>query len=227
MNRRVCDPYNLGQREVSRQSVGKEGGCMKYGILTLGQIEAIINKLGGVEGVARLLNGDLIIRDPKKSHFRAWRAIILGGPNPIKSLQAYREKLVEAGFAIIGEGEELFKLGWFEFNPTFMGLKIMLASVTPAMLGCTPETSAHEFYKRARICGLEPCSREILLQMFLQYTSVFQCSDAKCFIALDKYGLIVHAQGTQESAEIFTSSCEPDAPIIGGCHERWIFVLRE
>lgn len=200
---------------------------MKYGIVTLGQIEAIINKLGGEDGVARVLNGDLIIRDPKKSHFRAWRAIILGGVNPIKSLQVYREMLTEAGFVISSSGNDLFELGWFEFSPTFMGLKIMLASVTPAMLGCTPETSAYEFYKRARICGLEPCSREMLLQIFLQHTIVFRYPDKKYFAALDKYGLIAHVQSTQKGVEILTSSCDPDSPIVGGCHESWIFVLRE
>lgn len=200
---------------------------MKYGTATLGQIEAVINKLGGEGGVARVLNGDLIIRDPKKFHFRAWRAIIIGGISPVKSLHVYREKITKAGFVISSSGNELFELGWFEFSPTFMGLKIMLASVTPAMLGCSPGTPTSEFYKRARICGLEPCSREMLLQIFLQHTIVFRYPDKKYFVALDKYGLIVHVQSTQKGVEILTSRGEHDSPIVGGCHESWIFVLRE
>ena len=34
---------------------------MKYGNLTLGQVEAIVNKLGGVDGVQRFLRGDLMV----------------------------------------------------------------------------------------------------------------------------------------------------------------------
>jgi len=35
---------------------------MKYGELTLGQVEAIVNKLGGMEGVQRLLSGELVMQ---------------------------------------------------------------------------------------------------------------------------------------------------------------------
>lgn len=36
---------------------------MKYGELNLGQIEAIVNKLGGMEGVHRFLRGEMIARE--------------------------------------------------------------------------------------------------------------------------------------------------------------------
>lgn len=35
---------------------------MKYGELNLGQVEAIINKLGGMEGVQRFLSGELVVK---------------------------------------------------------------------------------------------------------------------------------------------------------------------
>lgn len=35
---------------------------MKYGKLDLGQIEAIVNKLGGMDGVKRFLSGELVIQ---------------------------------------------------------------------------------------------------------------------------------------------------------------------
>jgi hypothetical protein len=35
---------------------------MKYGKFTLGQIEAILNKLGGEEGVQRFLSGELVVK---------------------------------------------------------------------------------------------------------------------------------------------------------------------
>lgn len=35
---------------------------MKYGDLNLGQIEAIVNKLGGMDGVRRFLSGELVVK---------------------------------------------------------------------------------------------------------------------------------------------------------------------
>lgn len=42
---------------------------MKYGELNLGQIEAIVNKLGGMEGALRFLRGKTLITEPE----RKWR----------------------------------------------------------------------------------------------------------------------------------------------------------
>jgi hypothetical protein len=42
---------------------------MKYGELNLGQIEAVVNKLGGMDGVNKFLRGELIVSGP----IRSWR----------------------------------------------------------------------------------------------------------------------------------------------------------
>ncbi len=42
---------------------------MKYHELTLGQIEEVVNKLGGVEATKRFLRGELVIQEPE----RRWR----------------------------------------------------------------------------------------------------------------------------------------------------------
>jgi len=42
---------------------------MKYGELNLGQVEAVVNKLGGMDGVGRLLRGEVTVSEPE----RAWR----------------------------------------------------------------------------------------------------------------------------------------------------------
>lgn len=42
---------------------------MKYGDLSLGQIEAVVNKLGGMDGVNKFLRGELIVSKPT----RRWR----------------------------------------------------------------------------------------------------------------------------------------------------------
>jgi hypothetical protein len=42
---------------------------MKYSDFTLGEIEAVLNKLGGREGVRKFLSGELIVQEPA----RCWR----------------------------------------------------------------------------------------------------------------------------------------------------------
>ena len=42
---------------------------MKYGELNLGQVEAIVNKLGGMDGAQRFLRGEITVSEPE----RAWR----------------------------------------------------------------------------------------------------------------------------------------------------------
>lgn len=62
MNATSVAPGLTGSEKPSAKS--REGGFMKYGNFTLGQIEAIINKLGGKEGALRLLRGELFISNP-------------------------------------------------------------------------------------------------------------------------------------------------------------------
>lgn len=48
----------------------KKGNTMKYGELTLGQIEALVNKLGGVESVYALLRGEHLVTTKVRTHYR-------------------------------------------------------------------------------------------------------------------------------------------------------------
>ena len=63
-------PLNSREAGNLRRTAGKET-TMKYGNLTLGQIEAGINKIGGEDAFMRLLAGELNVvpakpSDPKK-----------------------------------------------------------------------------------------------------------------------------------------------------------------
>lgn len=40
---------------------------MKYGDLTLGQVEAVVNKLGGMDGVGRFLRGEIVMSESIRS----------------------------------------------------------------------------------------------------------------------------------------------------------------
>jgi len=61
-------PYLTGSEETLSYQL-KRREIMKYGELNLGQVEAIVNKLGGMDGVQRFLRGETTISEPE----RAWR----------------------------------------------------------------------------------------------------------------------------------------------------------
>jgi hypothetical protein len=50
-------------------------GTMKYTSLDLGTIEAVVNKLGGMEGVRRFLCGELSLNIPQ---FATWKTVKIG-----------------------------------------------------------------------------------------------------------------------------------------------------
>src|SRR3989344_5960997 len=50
----------------------------KYNELTQGQIEATVNKLGGMEGVQRFLSGKSTVKSVSPFDFKVWKTIGLG-----------------------------------------------------------------------------------------------------------------------------------------------------
>ena len=60
MAKATC-PNDLGKRQIPASS--RKEIKMKYGNLTLGQIEAGVNKIGGEEAFVRLLRGELTVSD--------------------------------------------------------------------------------------------------------------------------------------------------------------------
>lgn len=57
----AVSPHNLGKREVLQRKARKGRCAMKYGELNLGQVEAIVNRLGGMDGVKRFLTGLMVV----------------------------------------------------------------------------------------------------------------------------------------------------------------------
>ncbi len=55
----MVKPHNLGQREILWLLAKKGMRTMKYGKLELGQIEALVNIIGGMEIVTRILQGTM------------------------------------------------------------------------------------------------------------------------------------------------------------------------
>jgi len=130
---------------------------MKYGELTLGQVEAIVNNLGGMGGVKRFLSGESAVKKTECT-FGIRETIKLGD---LKTAEEFREALKNEGFKISD---------WV--NDTIgksAGTEVDLVMVTVGELGLWEGAREEEIYKRAKEFGLELCSVEVGLQLRLQY----------------------------------------------------------
>ncbi|CAN5715693.1 hypothetical protein BH11PAT2_BH11PAT2_09160 [soil metagenome] len=65
-----CQQPLTSGRGKYRQTAGKEQH-MKYGELTFGQTEALLNKVGGMDGLKKVLSGEWIVGEPAKVLKRA------------------------------------------------------------------------------------------------------------------------------------------------------------
>lgn len=134
---------------------------MKYGKLTMGQVEAIVNKLGGMDGVKRLLSGELAIS--ARCKFGVWKTIKLGG---LETADDFRRALSD-GFQF-GEWVNDI-LGKPVFAAATEEAEVDLVWVAVFQLGFKEGALYDQIYKRAEELGLELCPPEVGLQLRLQY----------------------------------------------------------
>lgn len=124
---------------------------MKYGELNLGQIEAIVNKLGGMDGVKRFLSGQTIVRAVERRAFEIWKTITVGsGPRTAKEFQ---KAIKKAGSKISDSGNAI--LGHKDFTVSSEETAIDLVKVTARDLGFNQGATRSEIYAMARQLGLE------------------------------------------------------------------------
>ena len=153
-------PYNLGKREAFRQTAGEEE-TMKYGELNLGQVEAIVNKLGGMEGVQRFLSGEFVVKMVERS-FTIWKTITLGA---YQSSSEYRKALKVDGYRIGDYADQI--LNKVKINET--EVQIDLVIMTVAELGFKNGATRQQIYDRAIELGLELCPAEVGPALSLAY----------------------------------------------------------
>ncbi|MFH1451015.1 MAG: hypothetical protein ABIF89_00170 [bacterium] len=139
---------------------------MKYGELNLGQIEAVVNKLGGMEGVRRFLSGELVVEEAE-SQLKVWKTIRLG--TGLRTVDDFHRALGNAGFGTDFWTRDILS------KPTFMvatrEIEVDLVKVTPARLGLRKGARRNLIYERAKDFGLELCPPEVGPQLCLQYQS--------------------------------------------------------
>jgi hypothetical protein len=136
---------------------------MKYGELTLGQVEAIVNKLGGMEGVKRFLSGEPIIKQAKRK-FKIWKTIKLGTG---KTADDFRQVLNVGEFRLSEWASDI--LGKRDFTIVAEETEVDLVKVTVAELGFKKGARRDQIYARAKELGLELCPPEVGPQLRLQY----------------------------------------------------------
>lgn len=139
---------------------------MKYNELTLGQIEAITNKLGGMGGINNFLSGKTIIR-PSEKIFKVWKTIKIGTHKTSDDLLSELKRndiyvhgcikdAIEKSIIVISPSEE----------------EVQLVKVSPRELGLSSVTylvTYDEILLKAREFGLELCPPEVGPQLLLQY----------------------------------------------------------
>ena len=133
---------------------------MKYGELNLGQIEAIANKLGGMEGVQRFLSGELVVKVVEKS-FAIWKTIVLGRNT---SPGEYRNALKANGCHIGDYADQILNKVKVSETATQLDLIVM----TVAELGFKGAIRK-QIYDRAIELGLELCPAEVGPALRLRY----------------------------------------------------------
>jgi hypothetical protein len=136
--------------------------------LTAGQLNAIVQKLGGEEGAMRFLRGELLVRCAKDiKNFPLWKTITLGtGP---QTVQEYREAFLANGNTLGDTGNRI--LCSKEFTKAKELIEVDLVAVTAATLGCHDYLKAtrNDIYKSARERGLHLCPAEVGPQLRLQF----------------------------------------------------------
>ena len=137
---------------------------MKYNNWTLGQVEAVFNKLGGDDGVRRFLAGELVAK-PVVRNWSAWKTIKLG--TGIKDANDFRLAIKNAEMRINDWANDI--IGKPEFTVIARETEVDLVKVTVGDLGFKDGARRDQIYDRAKELGLELCPPEVGPQLRLQY----------------------------------------------------------
>lgn len=134
---------------------------MKYAKMDWGKMEAVVNKLGGMEGVERFLSNVGAIQTFEPS-LQIWRTVKVGvGPSTIsgfvKSLRA--RKIVDA-YHVQSE----------DFQISENEVELDLVKVSGADLGFSYRGATCDIFARVQKLGLQLCPKDVAPQILLQMT---------------------------------------------------------
>ena len=195
---------------------------MKYGELNLGQVEALVNKLGGIENVKCLLSGAMVIQLVER--FKTWKTIKLG---TLKTADEFRKALKDNGFNISDWANNI--LGRPAFTAATEEIEVDLVKVTVGELGFKKGARRDQIYDRAKELGLELCSPEVGTQLRLQYQD--QPNGEWILVAMEP---IVDSGGdprlfnvVRSDSELWLSSPWGNPDDFWSAGHQWVFVRRK
>lgn len=137
---------------------------MKYSTMEWGQMEAVVNKLGGMDGVSRFLAGELVVKVAEKV-FDTWKTIKLG--TGLNTADDFRKAIKDNGCRISDWASDI--LGKDAFTTTTEETEVELVNVSVAELGFKNGAKRADIYQRAQEYGLDLCPAEVGAQLRLQY----------------------------------------------------------
>ena len=135
----------------------------KYANLTLGEIEAVVNKLGGMDGVEKFLQEDVVLSylDGRRV-WEVWMSIEIGHftkPEEISLALASGRFDFESAESLLNESFPIFP----------RRREVCLVLVSFKDLGLDSSAKWHDVLERAQKLGLCVCPPEVGPQLRLQY----------------------------------------------------------
>jgi hypothetical protein len=134
---------------------------MKYPKLDFGKTEAIVNKLGGMEGVQRFLSGVTVV------NFKIWAKIKLGTFENIDGLKVGFMR--NASRVCDWADYVMFTIPGFSISPVKKELSLVKVSKTD--LGLEETSTDDEAIEKAKKLGLDLCPEEVGPQLRIQYSN--------------------------------------------------------
>ncbi len=133
-----------------------------------GTMEAVVNKLGGMDGVQRFLSGELIVKSatPTDLVLKVWKTIKLG--TGLKNADAFRKAIKQSGMYLGDYANQIIGKSAFTASETEMDANLVVVSI--GELGFKKGATRGEIYERAQSLGLSLCPAEVGPQLRLQYT---------------------------------------------------------
>lgn len=112
----VIAPITSGRGKFFGKKPKEEEFRMKYGELTLGQIEAVVNKFGGMDGVRRFLSGELLVSELTHSWREEDGIIYLSVTSDGTTGEAWIKRLEDKGFRLSNYAKSVLRSP--DFKPT-------------------------------------------------------------------------------------------------------------
>ncbi len=197
---------------------------MKYAKLDLGTIEAVINKLGGMEGVERFLRDELVVKMPERV-WKTWMTVKLG---TLKNVEEIRQAL-KAGENNIGDWANDI-LGKPAFTVSETEQDVELVNISVEELGFKQGACYADICKRASELGLDLCPAEVGPQLRLQYKDqpkgTYVVVAMNAIIASDG-DLIVFGVGSYDGSDQYLDADFGYAGYVWVAHSRFVFLRRK